>query len=89
MSVDIRDTMALGRLAARLTSKPTPVDNSALYAGSPMFFYCKLCGHLADQKPENYLTPPAKYCGACRELKEANPGITDGTLAQLAGEVTL
>lgn len=82
----IRDTIALEKLAERIKTKPTPVDNSSLYAGSPMFFYCKVCGHPSDTKDESYVTPPLKYCGPCQELKEAEPGLTDGTLTQLGVE---
>lgn len=44
------------------------IDNSKLYAGSSMYFYCKLCGLLADVLPESYITPPRKHCEDCGRL---------------------
>ena len=44
------------------------IDNSRLQAGSPMYFYCKVCGLQADVKPENYTTTPKQHCEACQEM---------------------
>lgn len=71
-------------LATRIANKPEQIDNSRLYAGSPMYFYCKLCGHQSDVKPESYTDAPKKYCTLCKELKDANPGTDDGVLVGLA-----
>ena len=30
------------------------IDNSSLYAGSPMYFYCMYCEILVETLPENY-----------------------------------
>lgn len=62
--------VALKALAHRRAHKPKQIDNASLYAGSPMYFYCKSCGHLADTKPESYTTPPKKLCGECQALKD-------------------
>lgn len=78
------DKKALAALAKRVKNCPEPIDNSRLYAGSPMYFYCKLCGHQSDVMPESYSGTPAKYCGPCKELKAENPGITDTTLKEAA-----
>lgn len=44
------------------------IDNSSLYAGSPMHFDCLGCG--ADiVVPENYITRP-KLCSECQALKD-------------------
>ena len=49
-----------------------PVDNSALLAGSPMYFYCIGCGLLADVLPEDYRCSPKRLCGECQALKDLN-----------------
>jgi len=46
------------------------IDNSKLYAGSPMYFYCQGCGLLADTKPESYTTPPKRFCDPCQGMKD-------------------
>jgi hypothetical protein len=52
-------------------ANPFPkVGNSNLYAGSPMYFYCTSCGHLADIMPESYRGQPRKLCTQCQELKD-------------------
>jgi len=56
------------QLAERKTHRPTPIDNSALPAGSPMTFYCVACGAVADIKPEEYLFPVRKLCSECEGL---------------------
>ena len=61
----------LRALEERRKNKPEPIDNGSLYAGSPMYYYCISCGHLADEKPENwYRTLPAKLCPECQALKD-------------------
>jgi hypothetical protein len=45
-------------------------NNATLYAGSPMYFYCDLCGE-EDSKPEtfNSLTNPVQNpCDKCKQL---------------------
>jgi uncharacterized OB-fold protein len=46
------------------------INNAALPAGSPMYFYCISCGDLAATLPENYITPPRKLCDECQALKD-------------------
>lgn len=75
----VKDKRALQRLLERIQSKPEQIDNSRLRAGSPMYFYCRLCGHLSDTKPESYSDRPKTHCAECRDLKEAS-GLTDATL---------
>lgn len=62
-------TVALGYLYDRRASRPTPIDNASLPAGSPMYFYCVACGHVSDVKAEDYLRPPARLCDECQALK--------------------
>ena len=57
-------------LKDRRANQPKRIDNASLYAGSPMYFYCVSCGHLADTKPEDYRTPPKKLCTECQTLKD-------------------
>lgn len=64
---------ALKALAQRRANKPKQVDNSSFPAGSPMYFYCKSCGHLSDALPENYLpgpNRPKRLCNECQALKD-------------------
>jgi hypothetical protein len=78
------DMAALKRLQNRIQHCPEQVNNNALYAGSPMFFYCQLCGHECDRLPESYNCVPKKHCQECLELKGANPRITETTLKEMA-----
>lgn len=41
------------------------INNADLYAGSPMYFYCKLCNGLAATLPESYTERPPRYCREC------------------------
>jgi hypothetical protein len=61
---------ALKALRDRRAHKPERIDNASLYAGSPMYFYCVSCGHLADVLPEGYLSRPKQLCDECAALKE-------------------
>ena len=83
-TIEVKDTIALKKLRERIENCPKQIDNSSLYAGSPMYFYCKVCGHQSDVKPEGYMSTPKRYCDPCWELKEVTPGITDGTLRDIA-----
>jgi uncharacterized OB-fold protein len=56
----------------RKSAKVKKIDNSSLYAGSPMYFYCKTCGAIADILPENYIAPPKKYCNQCQAMIDLN-----------------
>ncbi len=55
-------------LAERKANKPQQIDNSSLYAGSPMYFYCRECGHESDVKSEDYTDTPRRYCRPCQEM---------------------
>ena len=60
---------AFAALAKRCNINKTRkrIDNSSLYAGSPMHFDCSCCG--ADiMVPENYIIRP-KLCDECEVLK--------------------
>ena len=61
---------ALVCLAWRRANRPDQVDNGKLHAGSPMYYYCKSCGHLADRLPETHMTVPRSLCGECQALKD-------------------
>lgn len=76
----IEDTRALERLRGRVKNCPPKVDNSSLRAGSPMFFYCRICGHQSDRLPESYTSSPKMYCTECKELKDAYPKLTDASI---------
>lgn len=62
---------ALEALKRRQASQPVHIDNSSLYAGSPMHFYCRSCGWPTDTLPEDYfLTRPRQLCGECQAMKD-------------------
>ena len=45
------------------------VDNSALPAGSPMYYYCQGCGILVATQSESWCGPaPTRYCDSCQIL---------------------
>jgi hypothetical protein len=54
----------------RCANPPKQINNSSLYAGSPMYFYCRYCGHLSDVLPETYINPPSHVCRECDNLKD-------------------
>jgi hypothetical protein len=60
---------ALAALAVRRLKNKTRkrIDNSALYAGSPMYFDCIGCGG-EIVVPEDYITKP-DLCSECQALK--------------------
>lgn len=87
MSKLIEDSRALAVLAKRIKKCPAQMNNSALYAGSPMYFYCRICGHESDCLPESYSSSPKCYCAPCQELKDAYPKLTDSTIkAEATGD---
>jgi len=61
---------ALAALAERRSHQPERIDNSALVAGAPMYYYCICCGWLADTLPECHIFPPRKLCRECQALKD-------------------
>lgn len=60
---------ALERLEARKANRPERKNNSALPAGSPMYYYCQICGHLAQTLPESHREKPRPHCEECAKLK--------------------
>jgi hypothetical protein len=60
---------ALAALHERQKNAPKHIDNASLYAGSPMYFYCRSCGHVADVLPESFLSTPKRLCKECEEMK--------------------
>lgn len=53
----------------RRDNQPERINNSSLVAGSPMYFYCQSCGHVADVLPESYWSPPSSLCDECAALR--------------------
>lgn len=41
------------------------IDNSKLYAGSPMYYYCKYCGAQTMVVPESYWGVISRICEPC------------------------
>jgi hypothetical protein len=46
------------------------IDNSALPAGSPMYYYCRECRAFLTALPEEHFTPAPSLCEDCKRLKE-------------------
>jgi hypothetical protein len=44
------------------------IDNSSLYAGSPMFYYCRFCGAHTQTVPESYWGRIKTVCDPCDVL---------------------
>lgn len=64
-------TAALRALEERRAHRPKRIDNAALHAGSPMYYYCTSCGWLADTLPENwFLGKPKSLCGECQAMHD-------------------
>lgn len=80
----VRDQAAIKRLGERRANRPEQIDNSRLYAGSPMHFYCTMCGHQSDVLPESYVTRPRRQCAECMDLRRINPEFTEQTLIEMA-----
>lgn len=51
--------------------KGKEINNGNLYAGSPMYFYCKHCSIQTEVLPESYTKKPKKRCKDCKKLKKA------------------
>jgi len=52
------------------SSRQVRIDNGALPAGSPMFFYCHSCGVNHATLREDYEVPPPHHCRDCRAMME-------------------
>jgi hypothetical protein len=61
---------ALAQLEERRKNQPKHIDNASLYAGSPMYYYCRSCGHESDVLPESHFGAPRKLCSECQALKD-------------------
>lgn len=61
---------ALAAFEKRKANPPEQVDNSSLYAGSPMYYYCRMCGHQSDVLPESHLSRPRQLCIDCQLIKD-------------------
>jgi hypothetical protein len=46
------------------------INNVNLYAGSPMYYYCKCCGIQTDVLPETHSCRPTTICTPCHELRK-------------------
>jgi hypothetical protein len=59
-------------LAERRASAPEKIRNEDLPAGSPIYYYCKSCGHQTAILAEGWIyNPPPKYCDFCTLIREA------------------
>ena len=69
MTTEAQKTMLTGLKRRRKEAKGVKKINSAsLYAGSPMYYYCKLCELLAAKLPETHLCAAPRYCEPCKVM---------------------
>ena len=55
----------------REENEPERKDNGSLYAGEPMYYYCRNCYALTDTIAESdFTTVPKDCCGDCKAMKE-------------------
>lgn len=72
-TVEQHKEAALKALEMRKRLRPKQIRNDDLYAGSPMYFYCRECGHQSDVVPESYQPGPnypKKLCPDCQKMKD-------------------
>ena len=60
---------ALIALQERQANPPKKINNWELYAGSPMYYYCKICDG-AIVLPESFTCVVPKLCDECDFMKE-------------------
>lgn len=65
-------TVAMGQYRKRRQANEgkEKIDNSRLYAGSPMYYYCKFCGDHTQTLPESHRERPKTVCDPCKPLRE-------------------
>jgi len=64
-------------LDRRQATAPTRLDNSKLYAGMPMVYYCRECGHIAAVLHEEHREAPPRRCCFCEMMSQM--GLTRDT----------
>lgn len=67
VAVDLKVAMAQFKKRQK-ENKGKQIDNSSLYAGSPMYFYCRFCGCQTAVLPEDYTCTPKRVCDPCEIL---------------------
>lgn len=66
---DSQKTMLAGLKRRKKEAKGIEkINNATLYAGSPMYYYCRLCGLLAATLPETHSCPAPRYCEPCDRM---------------------
>ena len=71
-----RDEALQEQAARKEKNKDTKrVDNTALYAGSPMYYYCRGCNEEMVLS-ETHSEPSPKLCYPCKELAEIQEKLT-------------
>ena len=66
---------ALKALAERreANANKKKINNAALWAGQPMYFYCSSCDGLSDVLPESYIPGPNRpkhLCDKCQAMQD-------------------
>lgn len=83
MSVDLRVASKAFILRYLEESQKEKVDNSKLYAGSPMYYYCKGCNITTEILPETHTCVPKTWCDPCVVIRDS--GILQ-SLQQIAND---
>ena len=74
---EAQETMLAGLERRKEESKTIEkIDSSTLYAGSPMYYYCRMCGLLAATLPESHIEPAPRHCEPCKVM--VNQGYDSG-----------
>lgn len=67
---EIGKEAAINAFVERVRNKPEKIDNSRLYAGAPMYYYCHDCGSLAEVLSETHMSVPKRMCDPCKFLTD-------------------
>lgn len=79
ISISIDTGVALKQFVKRYQKyQGKQIDNSTLYAGSPMHYYCQFCGKPTETLPEGHRSRPKVKCDPCVVIE--SHGLMDDAL---------
>lgn len=65
-----KDTAISTFVERKTQNEGSRTNNSASYAGSPMYYYCKHCDDHTQTLPESHRERPITICTPCKVLDE-------------------
>lgn len=76
--------VALGQFKKRVAANPESkqINNSSLYAGMNMIYYCRFCGVHTDTLPECHTRGAKTCCDPCKVLNDHGLIATGGRVLQ-------